>query len=127
MNESLAVETTVRCIASGDIHVILRLLKKFASMSDEAFHRLVLSKTEFIVQTCRTGISCFGPLPELSHVGTGKQRAVFLRLVFKNRSTFSGDFLRAERDGHFNLIRSPFLPRTSVKPKLAVVKPRFGL
>ena len=96
-------------------------------MADESFHRFIFREPQSIEGFCRIRISGFGALPKLTHVGSGEQRAVFLRLMFKNRSTFSSYFFRAQWNGHFDLIGSPLLPCSSVEPKFTIVEPRLVL
>ena len=55
--------------------------------------------------------------------GPGKQRPVLLRLVLEDGGPLAVHFGRAERHGHFDFVRTPFVPRAAIQPHFAVGKP----
>ena len=73
---------------------------------------------------CRTTVSLFCSLPELSLVWPWKERLVLLRLVLENRRDLPLELRRRDRHRHVELLDRPFLPRAAIKPKYAFRGPR---
>ena len=65
--------------------------RRIAVPADKAFDRLVFGKAQCVVVPSGLGVAGFRTLPEFAHVGAGKQRPVFLRLVLEDRRPLAQD------------------------------------
>ena len=71
----VCLNTAARLRGSGRLLVVQ---PPRAVPADEAFDGFIFSKAELVVFAGGVGVAGFGTLPELSHVSTRKQSAVFL-------------------------------------------------
>ena len=83
--------------------------------TDKRFNRVEFGQTNAIIRVGRRQVPVFRAAPEFSRVGTEEERAVLLGRVPENRFALLFGISRRERDGDFNLIERPFLPRASVE------------
>ena len=93
----------------------------------ETFDGFVLGEPQRVVEAGGFSVPRLGPLPEFPHIRSGEQRSIFLGFVLEDGIPFAHDFLRAQGNGHLNLIRCPLLPGAAIQPDFAVAVPRFVL
>src|SRR5690606_40331528 len=84
-------------------------------------HRLILRQAQLIVRLCSCAVAVFSAYPELAFVISREHGAIFLRLVLKYRAALAHEFVRTERNGHFDLVDIP-LDRKSTRLNSSHVK-----
>src|SRR5205807_9184226 len=75
------------------------------------------------IELGRLTIAVFGPLPEFALVVTRIHGPILLALMLEDRAPLAEQLLGAERHGHLDSLRLPFLPRPAIEPDLARGEP----
>src|SRR5262245_33476147 len=97
--------------------------KSLESPPYKGFHGRVMGKSEVGVEAGGGGVSFFGSLPELAGIAALERHHVFLGLVDEYAESLLQYLVGTHGHGHLDLFDVPFLPRSLVEPKPAILDP----